>query len=257
MRNRAIGCGVAVLIALAGAVTAQEPTFAGKWKLNVAKSQLSGQTVTFQKKSDDLITFDSQGFKYDFSLDGKEHPMPDGGTTAWKQVSPTMWAGTNRANGKVIATIDSVLNGDSLSFVVKAHKADGTMSEMTSNWKRVTGGPGFLGTWKSTGIKGAALSLELSVQGTNGITMKTPELQMACTGSFDGKDYPVMMGGAAMKQTFAFERQGAKAFKMITKLDGKPFSTDVFTLSADGKTLTDDGMPVAANEPSKAVYERQ
>jgi len=35
------------------------------------------------------------------------------------------------------------------------------------------------------------------------------------------------------------------------------FYTDVFTLSADGKTLVDDGLPVAANEPSKAVYERQ
>jgi hypothetical protein len=60
-----------------------------------------------------------------------------------------------------------------------------------------------------------------------------------------------------VKQTFAFERQGAKAFKMTTKLDGKPLYTDVFILSADGKTLTDEGMPAAANEPSKLVYERQ
>jgi hypothetical protein len=66
-----------------------------------------------------------------------------------------------------------------------------------------------------------------------------------------------MIAGAAVKQTLAFERQGAKAFKMTTKIDGKPFYTDVFTLSPDGRTLTDDGMPVSVKEPSKAVYERQ
>jgi len=38
---------------------------------------------------------------------------------------------------------------------------------------------------------------------------------------------------------------------------GKPCYVDVFTLSSDGKTLTDDGNPVAAKEPVKAVYERQ
>jgi hypothetical protein len=31
----------------------------------------------------------------------------------------------------------------------------------------------------------------------------------------------------------------------------------VLTLSADGKTLTDEGNPVAVKEPVKAVYEKQ
>jgi hypothetical protein len=44
---------------------------------------------------------------------------------------------------------------------------------------------------------------------------------------------------------------------MTTKLSGKPFYVDVLTLSADGKTLIDEGNPVAAKEPVKAVYERQ
>src|SRR3954468_3832257 len=101
MTNRVIGCGGAVRMAVAGPAAAQEPTFAGTWKLNMAKSQLTGQTVKFEKKPDGLITFDSQGFKYDFSLDGKEHPTPDGGTSAWKEVNPTTWDATQRANGKV------------------------------------------------------------------------------------------------------------------------------------------------------------
>ena len=46
-----------------------------------------------------------------------------------------------------------------------------------------------------------------------------------------------------MKQTLAFEKTGANAIKMTTKLNGKPFYVDVLTLSADGKTLTDEGTP--------------
>jgi len=257
MRNRVIGCGVAVFMMVAGPTSAQEPTFTGTWKLNMAKSQLSGQTATFQKKPDGLLHFDSQGFAYDFDLEGKEHPTPDGGTTAWREVNPTTWETTSRANGKVIVTSRSVLKGDSLSVEMQMKKPDGTSSDMTMNWTRVSGGPGFLGTWKSTEVKGAAPIMELSVKGATGITIKVPEVQMACTGGFDGKDYPVMMGGAAVKQTIAFERSGPLSFKMTTKLDGKPYYVEVLTLSADGKILVDEAHPVSANEPSKAVYERQ
>ena len=44
---------------------------------------------------------------------------------------------------------------------------------------------------------------------------------------------------------------------MTTKLNGKPFYVEVLTLSADGKTLTDDANPVSVKEPMKAVYEKQ
>lgn len=63
--------------------------------------------------------------------------------------------------------------------------------------------------------------------------------------------------GASLKQTLAFERVGPNAIRLTTKLDGKPYYIDMLTLSADGKTLTDEGNPVAVKEPIKAVYERQ
>lgn len=257
MNTSVIGCVSWMVVVAAGAATAQAPSFAGTWKLNMSKSQLTGQTVTFDKKANGLIHFDTQGFAYDFDLTGKEHPTPDGGTTAWREVNPTTWEASNRANGKVIATYRQVLNGDSMALVVQMPKPDGSSTEMTSNWTRVSGGPGFFGKWKSTEVKGAAPTMELSVQGTNGITVRFPEVQMACTGSFDGKDHPVTVNGSAVKQTLAFERSGPLSFKMTTKIDGKPFYVDVMMLSADGKTLVDDGLPVAANEPSKLVYERQ
>ncbi len=84
-----------------------------------------------------------------------------------------------------------------------------------------------------------------------------PEFQMSCKAAFDGKDYAVVGGGANLKQAFAFERLGPNSFRMTTKLNGKPFYVDVMTLSADGRTLTDEGNAISVNEPVKAVYDRQ
>jgi hypothetical protein len=233
-----------------------QPSLAGTWKLNLAKSQLSGQTLSVEKAASGMLHFDSQGFAYDFDLSGKDFPTPDGGAVSWKEVNPTTWEGVMKLNGKPIATMTLNMKGDNITAVMKATKPEGGTVEQTSTWNRISGGPGFLGKFKSTEVKGAATTMEIALEGTNGITVKYPEFQVTCKGAFDGKDYPMMGAGANLKQTLAFEKSGANAIKITTKLSGKPFYVDVLTLSADGNTLTDEGNPIAVKEPVKAVYER-
>ena len=249
----------ALVVALVGTSNqaAAQPSFAGTWKLNLAKSQLTGQILSVEKTASGLMHFDMHaGFAFDFDLSGKEFPTPDGGTTSWREINPTTWEGTNKFNGKVIATLRMTLNGETINWVMAINPEGGAV-EQRSSWSRVSGGPGFFGTWKSTEMKGAPLTLEIALEGANGITVRYPEFQAACTGSFDGKDYPWIGAGAALKQTLAFERSGANSIKLTTKLNGKPFYVEVLTLSADGKTLTNDGNAVSVKEPTKAVYEKQ
>jgi hypothetical protein len=254
-----LGVAFALVVALVSTSNqaAAQPSFAGTWKLNLAKSQLTGQTISVEKTASGLMHFDSQGFGYDFDLSGKEFPTPDGGTSSWREVNPTTWEATNKINGKVIATYRLTLNGDTVTAVMKATKPEGGTVEQSSSWARVSGGPGFLGKFKSTEVKGAPLTMEIALDGANGITVKYPEFQIACKGSFDGKDHPLTGAGANLKQTVAFEKSGANSIKMTTKLNGKPFYVEILTLSADGKTLTDDANPVSVKEPTKAVYEKQ
>jgi hypothetical protein len=201
--------------------------------------------------------FDSQGFAYDFDLSGKDFPTPDGGTVVWHEVNPTTWEANIKMNGKSIASYRLTLKGDTVTAAMKATRPDGPPVEQSSSWARVSGGPGFLGKWKSTEIKGAPLTMQIALEGANGITVKYPEFQIECKGNFDGKDYPVSGAGANLKQTLAFEKNGASSIRLTTKLNGKPFYVEVLTLSADGKTLTDDANPVSVKEPTKAVYEKQ
>jgi hypothetical protein len=253
---------VFILVALAAFASASPmaaagPSFSGNWKLNYAKSQLTGQTITLSRSASGGMHFDTEGFAYDFDLNRKEYPTPDGGTIAYRAANATTWEITARMKGKVIATYRLSINGDLMTTVTDMMKPDGGVTEQTGTMTRISGGPGFLGRWKSTGVKGASPSLEITTEGQNGITLKSPEGQTVCTGSFDGKDYPLSEAGVVSKETLAFIRTGPNAFKMTTKLNGKPYYVDVFTLSADGKTLTDDGNAVSANEPIKSIYDKQ
>ena len=58
-----------------------------------------------------MMQFSSQGFTYTFKLDGKDYPMPDGGTTAWTATSANVWDVKNQMKGKVSATYHLSLSG--------------------------------------------------------------------------------------------------------------------------------------------------
>jgi hypothetical protein len=257
MTIRGIGLLAAVVLGSVANLAAAGPSFSGTWKLNLAKSQLSGQTFTLEKSPSGKLHYDSQGFSYDFDLTGKEYPTPDGGTTSWKASDTTTWEATNRMNGKVIDSFRLVLKGNTLVATMKVTKPDGSAVEQTSKNSRVSGGPGFFGKWKSTDVTGVPTTLDLVLDNSNHITLKLPEFQEVCNGSFDGKDYFLVSAGVNSKQTLAFEKTGANSFRMTTRINGKPLYTDILTLSADGKMLTDDGNAVSVNEPVKAIYERQ
>jgi hypothetical protein len=63
---------------------------------------------------------------------------------------------------------------------------------------------------------------------------------------------------AGSKYTFSFKKTGERSIEMRTMLDGKPFYVDTYTVSADGKTLTDNGIAVnAKDEKVTVVYDRQ
>ena len=92
-----------VLVSLAlvvSTVRAADPAYVGKWKFNQAKSTLTGDTATIGSAPGGMMQFSSQGFTYTFKLDGKEYPMPDGGTTAWKATSANVWDVKNHMKAK-------------------------------------------------------------------------------------------------------------------------------------------------------------
>jgi hypothetical protein len=252
-----IVCSVLFALAVNLILAAAEPNFSGTWKLNLAKSQLSGPVYTFEKKPSGVWHYNGGGFDADFDLAGKEYTMPSGVGVLGKELGPTSWELTFRMNGKLISKSQVTLNGNSLMWVSDMTNPDGKSLQQTNTDIRVSGGPGFAGKWKSGDLKGASTTLQIMMDGTNGITIRTPEAQQVVKGNFDGKDNPVMQAGQATKFTNAFTKTGANTFKIATKLNGKLFGEDIYTISADGKTLTDDTTVTATNEKTRSVFDRQ
>jgi hypothetical protein len=243
-------------LAVTSTLTAADPSFSGTWKLNLAKSQLSGTVYAIDRKPSGLMHYSGGGFEADFDLTGKEFTMPSGVSVIGKELSPTSWDLTFRMNGKVLSKSRMTVNGNSMTVASDATGPDGKSVQQNSTDTRVSGGPGFVGTWKSGEMKGASTTLRITMEGANGITLSYPEFQQNCAGGLDGKDYVVKQAGQASTFTNSFAKTG-NALTITTKLNGKPFAVDTFTLSSDGKTLTDDSTATATNEKTKSVYERQ
>ena len=248
---------VAVVAPLAAAtVVAQSPRFAGTWKLNLAKSQLGGMVYSFGRTPSGMMHYSGGGFEADFDLTGKEHVMPSGVAIIGKELSPTSWDLTFRMNGKTVQKSRLTLTGNSITNVADAIGADGKTVRQKTIDTRVSGGPGFSGKWKAGEVKGATSTLKITLDGANGIELTIPEFQTTVKGRFDGKDYPVMQAGQATKFTNAFAKVG-NTIKVIGKLNGKVFTEEIYTLSHNGKTLTDRSTAIATGEKTKAVFDRQ
>jgi hypothetical protein len=242
---------------LAPVIFAADAPWVGKWKLNPAKSQLTGETLTIEKTSSGMIAQTLEGSTSTFRLDGKEYPTPDGGTIAVKEAGADSWDITQRVNGKVVVTGKISVKADTLTGTLTVNRPDGGTIQQSSVFTRVSGGPGFFGKWKSTQTRPAAATLEITANGADGVTVNYPEFGFSCSAQFDGKDYPGAGQLAGSKSTFSFKNAGPRSFEMTSKTDGKAIYVDTFTVSADGKTLTDEGTPVSVKEPVKSVYERQ
>jgi len=80
---------------------------------------------------------------------------------------------------------------------------------------------------------------------------------MAAEAQFDGTDCPVAGPTLAEGWTVAVKKAGPRAFEMTVKQNGKTLYQETYTVSADGKVLTEAGSPVGVSEKYKVVYDRQ
>lgn len=244
--------GFCLLWATVG-LAADAPYF-GKWKVNSSKSEFN-DIATIEKLPSGEYRFEDQGFVYKFKPDGKEYPMPDGGTTSWKIVDDNTWGVTNRTNGKVTSIINLSANGDTLTSETAIPQEGGKDLKQTGTFKRLSKGTGVPGKWQAVKANADEFWIEVMPDGADGL--KLTAANSICVAKFDGKPYPMTGPGDPPKQSMSFRKKGPSSFEAVTYLDGKPFSTDIFTVTGGGKELTDVSTPAATKKPAKTVFERE
>lgn len=234
--------------------------YAGKWKLNIAKSDFGETTVTFEQKPSGEMQFTTAGQTYTFRMDGKEYPALFGRTATWKQIDANTWETVNKQSGNTVLTEKTTLapDGKTLTVAATGPKPAGGTYEQTMVYERVTGSSGLAGKWKTKNMKTSAPTvLEIMPSGSDGLTISVPDFKITADVKFDGKDHPVTGAAVPPGLTMAIQKQGPRSFELTEKQDGKPLFKMIITASEDGKTLTEEGAPVGVNEKFRAVYDRQ
>jgi hypothetical protein len=235
--------------------------YAGKWKINLANSDFGETTITIAQTGSGQMQYTADGMSYTFRIDGKDYPSLFGRTDAWKQIDKSTWEISSKLNGKVLGTTTRKLSSDGATLTEnsKGPKPAGGSFDVTTVFQRGSGGPGLPGKWKTKNVKSSSPDiLEFAASGPDGLTLRSVDYQATCDARFDGKDYP-LTGGPSVPAglTFAIQKTGPRSIEMTQKQNGKALYKSTFTVSADGKTLTETGGAAGVSEKYTAVYDRQ
>ncbi len=247
-------------LAATTALSAADLPYAGKWKLNPGKSDFGQTTITYTQLPSGEMQSTAEGQSYKFKLDSKDYPDPFGNTAAWKSIDANTWQTTWKLNGKVLFVDSLKLSSDGKTLTVnsKGTKPNGEPMDEAIVLQRVSGGAGLPGQWKTKNFKSSSPeTLELTASGTDELTLRIVDMNLTCDAKFDGKDYPCTGPTLASGWTIAISKAGPRSLDMTTKRNGKPLFKTTYTVSGDGKTLTESGSAVDVNEKIRVVYDRQ
>jgi hypothetical protein len=262
MRPRQSLCAAACLLACMAIVrpaTAQNP-FSGTWRINQEKSQLDGDILQFGAAEGQAIELTSGGTKYSFRTDGNNYQLPSGDVAIWREAGANRWTTEYRkTDGKLLSndTWELSADGKTLSLTSSGVKANGDLYTDTETYVRTAGTGGLIGSWKGTNVKLSSPSeLSLEVTGLDSMTLKIAALKATCVAKFDGKDTAVEGPDIPTGFRLALTRTGPYSFKLVQKLNGSQVSASEYTVSEDGKTMTEIGN-APGDPPTTTVWEKQ
>ena len=77
------------------ALAADNPWF-GNWKLDPAKSHMTGDTFTYSKVAGGMDHYSNGPISFDFTANGIDYPVMANATTAWVASGPNQWKETDK-----------------------------------------------------------------------------------------------------------------------------------------------------------------
>jgi hypothetical protein len=236
-----ICCSLVLAFLLAGTLYAADDPFCGKWKLNLEKSKFVGEQMKIQDLGGGKYTLTFGNVSDTIIADGTDQPVHFGRTVSITAEGPNGWKMVDKKDGKVMTSMTHTLSPDGKTQTIKGteSKPDGTTSDFTSEFKRVSGSSGWAGTWERTSVKiSSADEWEISAYEGDGLTFNTPAYNDTLSMKFDGKDYEEKGPSVAPGSMSSGKRVDAHTLDVTDKIKGEVMDHTKFEVSQDGKTLT-------------------
>lgn len=250
MRNKSLLAGSVGLLLSCGLLAA-DPPYVGAWKVNDAKTDL-GIAMRFEPTDAGDLRQLEGGRTHIVRFDGQDYPHPLGGVSRWIRVDDRTWETTYSKDGKILGNATYQLSADGQTLTTRQKLGDGG-----TVYRRKAGPPGGLaGAWSLTSASIPGVTIEVA----DGYDLVVTSGGAKCKANFDGRDYPIIEpnGKAAAFEACRISKVSARSFSMTVTLNAKPVSAPtIYSVSEDGRTLTQPSGPAGQPPTSTIVYDRQ
>ncbi|MFZ0662473.1 MAG: hypothetical protein WAM66_07270 [Acidobacteriaceae bacterium] len=257
MKTQFLKVGLVAALSCATVAFAQNP-FAGTWKADYAKSHVTGDTITFTPEASGRVRVTADARSYSFKPDGSDTTNTMGETEQWTKSDNNNWKTVTEVGPETVTDIWEVSdNGKTLTDSSSGTMPNGQPFNETEAFARIAPGKGLYGEWRSTKMShNSPNTIQIEAKGDNGIIWNIPAIKASVELNFDGKETahtgPTVPQGLMLAAT----KTGSHSFKLVEKMKGKLLWTGHFTVSPDGKTLTESGRAVGASTSEKVVYQK-
>ena len=249
-----------LLIVSAIALPAADP-FLGNWKLDAAKSKVTGQMIRIAELAGNNYEFQEDEHTDVILADGLDHLTHRGETMAVTQRDARVWAITYKDGDRVLMDTkwEISADGQTLTYSATGERSNGLRFRNKLVAKRVAGdGKSLAGTWQSTDV---ALSspneIHISRWGADGERIEFIGRGTRIHLRFDDREYAEKGFRAREGATSSGHRIDDRTIQTTERIGGKIVETVVAAVSADGQTqtllITEPGDPV----PTLMVYQRE
>jgi hypothetical protein len=232
--------------------------FDGTWKLNTAKSQLAGETMSFSDGGSGTLKYADSDQSYSFKPDGSPFTTPLGVERTFKKNGDGTYTTTNKKSGFLINTSTWKISADGNSIAIDSRgtKPNGDTFENVTTYVRTSPGTDLIGAWKSTDVKlSSPNSITLQSNGQD-LDLAISAVKATCHAKWDGKDYPATGPTVADNITLAVTRTGPDSFKLVEKAKGKVLAIIKYQVANNGKVMTANGTNGEGKEPFTEVWEK-
>lgn len=248
-----------VTFVVSGTLLAARDPFVGKWKLDQAKSKITGERVNIKDLGENKYEITFGNISNTLVANGTDQPVHFGETESIAFEGPNTWKRVEKKDGRLLATSTWTLAPDGKTMTIQGvvHRADGSTSSEHVVVKRISGTKGFAGTWQSTELKiGSPEEQEIRPYDGNGLSFITPAAHETLDMKFDGKDYADNGPNVAAGSASSGRRINEHTLEVTDNIKGMVMDTVQYKVSPDNKTMTltvhEKGQP----SPIIIVYDR-
>jgi hypothetical protein len=240
-----------------GTLWAASEPLAGKWKLDLSRSQRTDLMRVAAAGANKYTLIFNNGDVETIVADGTDQPGMFGTTVSIAIAGPHNWTVVRKKNGKTLLTGNWNLadDGKTLTDHFSSIQANGTTSSVNYVYARTAGDSGFLGSWEAKSDDNSAFELQIQPWEGDGISFVDASEGLTRNMKFDGKDYPI--AGGYPESAASGRRVNERSVEVTDRIKGRIADTQEIEVSPDGKTLTITERPSGQSKPNILVFDRE